>query len=105
MERLVLSTAYRSPVSSFAPAKATSANAMATLTSGPATAIKNSSLGFSGMRSSRATPPMGNRVTSGVCTPNARAVKMCPNSCASTQMNKSTRKIRPNHAASAPPEA
>jgi hypothetical protein len=43
-------------------------------------ATRNSSLGRSGMRSSRATPPIGSRITSGVCTPKARAVKMWPNS-------------------------
>ncbi len=37
------------------------------------------------MRSSRATPPIGNSTTSGVSTPKARAVKMCPNSCSSTR--------------------
>ena len=79
--------------------------AMTTLTSGPAIAIRNSSHGFSGMRSSRATPPIGSSVTSGVGTPKARAVKMWPNSCSSTQRNSSTMKARLFQAASAPPEA
>ena len=47
----------------------TSTTAITTLTSGPAIAIRNSSLGFSGMRSSCATPPIGSSVTSGVVTP------------------------------------
>ncbi len=68
-------------------------------------AIRNSSLGFSGMRSSRATPPIGSSVTSGVATPKARAVKMWPNSWASTQANRRTMKIRLCIAASGPPEA
>src|SRR5262245_24690761 len=55
------------------------------------------------MRSRRATPPIGSKVTSGVDTPNARAVKMWPNSCATTQANKSTRKARLCQAASDPP--
>ena len=59
-----------------APATAIRAIAIATLTSGPAMATRNSSYGSSGMRSSRATPPIGSSVTSGVDTPNARAVKM-----------------------------
>jgi Zn-dependent protease len=47
---------------------------MTTLTAGPAMATRNSSLGFSGMRSSRDTPPIGSKITSGVETPKARAV-------------------------------
>jgi hypothetical protein len=54
------------------------------------------------MRSSRATPPIGSKVTSGVDTPNARAVKIWPNSCASTQANSSSRKMSIDHAAAAP---
>ena len=42
---------------------------MTTLTAGPAMAMRNSSLGFSGMRSSRDTPPIGKRITSGVADP------------------------------------
>jgi hypothetical protein len=79
------------------------ASAIATFTSGPAMATRNSSDGSSGMRSSRATPPIGSSVTSGVDTPNARAVKMCPNSCATTQANRSTMKASPCHAVAAPP--
>src|SRR4051794_21915795 len=45
---------------------------MATFINGPAIAIRNSWYGSSGMRSSRATPPIGKSVTSGVDTPNAR---------------------------------
>ena len=48
-----------------APKNSTSTSAITTLTSGPAIATSNSSLGFSGMRSSRATPPIGSRVTVG----------------------------------------
>ena len=90
------------PISCWRP-RTRPAQAMTTLTSGPAIAIRNSSRGFSGMRSSRATPPIGSSVTSGVATPKARAVKMWPNSCASTQRKSSTRKMRPLQAASAPP--
>ena len=43
--------------------------AMITLTIGPARATMISSLGFSGMRSSRATPPIGSSVMSGVFMP------------------------------------
>ena len=57
------------------------------------------------MRSSRATPPIGSSVTSGVATPKARAVKMWPNSCATTQANNSSMKSRPCQAASGPPAA
>ena len=74
------------------------------MTAGPAIATSNSSLGFSGMRSSRATPPIGSRVTSGVATPKARAMKMWPNSCASTQANSRIMNARLDHAASGPPE-
>ena len=67
-------------------------------------AIRNSSRGFSGIRSSRATPPIGKSVTSGVATPNARAVRMWPNSCASTQTNSSTMNTVPPQAAREPPD-
>ena len=67
---------------------------MTTFTSGPAMAMRNSSIGFSGMRSSRATPPIGSSTTSGVTTPKMRAVKMWPNSCGSTHRNTSRMKIR-----------
>src|SRR6516164_3201489 len=77
--------------------------AIATFTSGPAIATRNSSYGSSGMRSRRATPPIGSSVTSGVDTPKARAVKMWPNSCATTHANSSTRKTSPCQAASGPP--
>jgi hypothetical protein len=56
------------------------------------------------MRSSRATPPIGSRITSGVITPNLRAVKMWPNSCSSTHRNNSTMNNSPLQAAAAPPE-
>src|SRR5216684_3686389 len=55
------------------------------------------------MRSRRATPPIGSSVTSGVATPKARAVKMWPNSCATTHANSRTRKTSPCQAASGPP--
>src|SRR6516225_8367836 len=45
------------------------------------------------MRSRRATPPIGSSVTSGVDTPKARAVKMWPNSCATTHANRNNRKV------------
>src|SRR6516164_7397456 len=54
-------------------------------------AIRNSWRGCSGMRASRATPPIGSSVTSGVSMPNARAVRKWPNSCASTEANSSRR--------------
>ena len=104
-ETLVLSTAARLWTSRWARIPTINTRAITTLTSGPAMAIRNSSLGFSGMRSSRATPPISSSVTSGVATPNARAVKMWPNSWASTQANSSTMKIRLAIAASGPPEA
>jgi hypothetical protein len=46
---------------------------MMTFTNGPATAMINSCTGSSGIRSSRATPPMGSSVMSGVLIPNALA--------------------------------
>ena len=104
-ETLLLSTAARLWTSRCARIPTISTSAIATFTSGPAMAIRNSSLGFSGMRSSLATPPIGSRITSGVATPKARAVKMWPNSWASTQANSSTTKIRLPIAASGPPEA
>ena len=42
---------------------------MTMFTAGPASATTSSCDGSSGMRSSRATPPIGSRTTSGVCTP------------------------------------
>ena len=65
---------------------------MTTFTAGPATAITNSCQGDVGMRSSRARPPMGSRVISGVRMPNALAAKAWPNSCRSTQRNSSRKK-------------
>ena len=64
---------------------------MATVTAGPASAIRSSCLGSSGIRSSRATPPMGSRMTSGVRTPNRRAIVMCPNSWSRMQRKKATK--------------
>src|SRR5215471_17365838 len=55
------------------------------------------------MRSRRATPPIGSSVTSGVDTPKARAVKMWPNSCATTHANSSTRNTSPCQADCGPP--
>jgi hypothetical protein len=60
---------------------------MASVTAGPAKAINSSCLGSSGIRSSRATPPIGRMSTSGVRTPKRRAMVMWPNSCSSTQTN------------------
>jgi hypothetical protein len=90
--------------SSDAPKKISSTAAITTLTSGPAIATRNSSLGFSGMRSSCATPPIGSSVTVGVVTPKRRAMKMWPNSCASTQANSRIMNPRLVHAACEPPE-
>ena len=42
---------------------------MTKFTAGPASATTSSCAGSSGMRSSRATPPIGSSVMSGVCTP------------------------------------
>ena len=94
IETLALSTVASEPPSSVALVTRTRPSPITTLTSGPAIAMRNSSSGFSGMRSSRATPPIGSRMTSGVRTPKARAVRMWPNSCASTQRNRSTMKRR-----------
>src|SRR5205823_10025838 len=55
--------------------------------------------------SRRATPPIGSSVTSGVETPNARAVKMWPNSCATTHANSNSMKASPCQAAAGPPVA
>ena len=61
---------------------------MATVTAGPASAISSSCVGSSGIRSSRATPPIGSRMTSGVRTPKRRAIVMCPNSWSRMQAKK-----------------
>ena len=58
---------------------------------------------LSGMRSSVATPPMGSSVTSGVGMPKRRAMKMWPNSCASTQANSRIMNATPLTAACDPP--
>ncbi len=42
---------------------------MTTFTAGPARATQNSWAGWSGIRSSRATPPIGSKVMSRVRTP------------------------------------
>ena len=102
IETRVLSTACSALVSTCAPATTISTPAITTLTSGPAIAIRNSWYGSSGMRSSRARPPIGSSVTSGVATPKARATKMWPNSCASTQANSSSRNTLLVTAASEP---
>ena len=44
-------------------------NAITTFTAGPASATQSSSRGSSGMRSSRATPPIGSNVISRVLMP------------------------------------
>ena len=51
------------------PRKANRTPAITTFTAGPARATTSSCFGSSGMRSSRATPPMGSKVTSGVWMP------------------------------------
>ena len=53
----------------WAPSKTIRIAAMRTLTAGPASATTTSSSGFSGMRSSWATPPMGSNVIFGVLMP------------------------------------
>ena len=68
--------------------------AIATFTKGPAMATQNSCTGFLGKRSKRATPPMGYKVISLVCTSNLLAIKAWPNSCKTTHKNKmSTNKL------------
>ena len=101
---LVFSIETRLSIARFAPANKMRRTAMTTLTAGPAMATRNSSLGFSGMRSSRDKPPIGSKITSGVETPKARAVKMCPNSCSSTHRNSSTTNTSAPQAAGRPPE-
>jgi hypothetical protein len=76
--------------------------AMTTFT-GPASAITSSWPGFSGIRDSRATPPIGDSVMSGVCTPYCRAANTWPNSCSTTQANSSTTKVTLSIAARVPP--
>ena len=49
--------------------KRISTAAMTTFTAGPASATMISCRGFSGMRSSRASPPIGSSVMSGVRMP------------------------------------
>ena len=48
---------------------------MIKFTAGPAAAMINSWIGSSGMRSKRATPPIGSNVISGVLMPKAFAAK------------------------------
>src|SRR5262245_24513482 len=103
IEAAGFSTAWRLTAFTWAPARRISTTAITTFTSGPAMAIRNSCHGSSGMRSSRATPPIGNSTTSGVVTPKARAVKMWPNSCATTQANSSSMKASACQADSGPP--
>ena len=66
---LVLSIVVQAPRSNFAPKNTTSTSAITTFTSGPAMAMTNSSRGSSEIRSSRASPPIGSSVTSGVAIP------------------------------------
>ena len=51
------------------PSTSASTRAITRFTAGPASATTISWLGFSGMRSMEATPPIGNSVTSGVRMP------------------------------------
>jgi hypothetical protein len=76
---------------------------MRTLTAGPASAISNSWVGLSGIRSMLATPPIGSRMMSRVPMPNRRAISTCPYSCASTQAKMATMKPTAAKAAAAPP--
>ena len=75
---------------------------MTTLTSGPATATTSSCQGLSGMRCSRATPPMGSSVMLGARMPNPRAARMWPNSCRTTQPKSARMKSMPWIAAGRP---
>ena len=66
---LPLSTAANWVGSAWLPVSTSNTTAIATFTAGPASAISNSWIGSSGMRASRATPPIGSNVTSGVSMP------------------------------------
>ena len=76
---------------------------MARVTAGPASAMSSSCRGSSGMRSRRATPPMGRRMTSGVRTPKRRAIRMWPNSWNSTQANSASSESAASSAPDGPP--
>src|SRR6266536_2245865 len=96
MMLMVSNCAMRPPPSTVAglsracdPPATNKPSAITTFTSGPATAIINSCTGSSGMRSSRATPPIGSNVISGVLIPKAFAANACPNSCSTTQRKSS----------------
>gem|GEM_PF-6209504 len=67
-------------------------NRPATSCIGPKRWLSNAA-GFSGIRSNRATPPIGNKVMSGVLIPYPFAAIACPNSWSTTQTNKSSTKI------------
>ena len=68
--------------------------AITTLTAGPARATISSSCGCLGIRSKRATPPMGIRMMSLVCTPKRRAARACPSSCSTTQAKITVTSVR-----------
>ena len=76
-----------------------SAAAMTMFTAGPASATTISWPGFSGIRSSRASPPIGSSVMSGVRIPKRRAARAWPNSCATTQAKNARMKPMPSIAA------
>jgi hypothetical protein len=69
---------------------ASSTAKITTFTAGPASATASSCAGFSGIPFMRATPPMGSSTTSSVSTPKRRAIRIWPNSCATTQANSSS---------------
>lgn len=61
--------------------RASKTPAIAKLTNGPAMATKNSCMGFSGMDSMRATPPIGKSMMSLVLNLKRLAIRAWPNSC------------------------
>ena len=86
-----------------APRTIVSTAQITTLTAGPASATRISCFGSSGIRSSRASPPMGNSVMSGVLIPNRRAMNTWPSSCSTTQANSARMNTTLPNAAAGPP--
>ena len=89
-----LSTPARSAGSSDAPNSTSARRAITTLTAGPRSPSGTPRCGFSGC--ARAAPRRRSAAASrsGVVTPKPRAMKMWPNSCATTQANSSSMKTR-----------
>jgi hypothetical protein len=76
--------------------------AMARLMAGPASATSSSSLGFSGIRSRRATPPMGSRVISRGTNPEPPAVSAWLSSWRTTHVKTLRMRRSPLDAARSP---